>query len=125
MQNDKLGGRRTVHILRQPIVLGACLICFGFAQPSHAHDQQHPEWIEWLMSQKNQYNGECCTGQDVTVLEDKEWAMKKDHYEVLVGRNWVPVPSWAITMRHDNITGSALLWVWQGHVQCFKPGFAY
>ena len=71
-----------MHILRQPIVPGGWLICFGFVQPSHAHDQQHPEWIEWLMSQKDQYNGDCCTGEDVIVLEDNEWAMKKDEYEV-------------------------------------------
>jgi hypothetical protein len=94
-------------------------------QKAFAHDPKHPEWNGWLMSQHNQNDGVCCDGNDTFVLTDKEWRIANGHYDVLYDGAWHKVPNWALTKTQDNITGSALLWVWDGHVQCFKPGTFY
>jgi hypothetical protein len=80
---------------------------------------------EWLMAQRNQNDGMCCDGEDAVMLSDTDWRMKDGHYEVRFSGAWVTVPDWAQTVTPDNPTGSALVWIWQGRVQCFKPGFAY
>jgi hypothetical protein len=101
------------------------MIVLVSTQKAFAHDPGHPEWNSWLMSQQNQNNGVCCDGNDTLVLGDNEWRTANDHYEVLYNGAWQEVPAWALTRSHDNITGSALLWVWHGHVRCFKPGTFY
>lgn len=95
------------------------------ALPAAAHDAKHPEWTDWLMSQHNQNDGSCCDGEDVIQLSDSEWHIAGDHYEVLHNGGWLSVPAWAMTQGRDNITGGALLWLWHGRVQCFKPGTFY
>jgi hypothetical protein len=108
--------------------LAGAIVVFGVAVLSDkawAHDSRHPEWNSWLMSQQNQSNAACCDGNDTFVLGDNEWRTNNGHYEVFHDGAWQAVPEWALTKSHENITGSALLWIWQGHVQCFKPGTFY
>lgn len=106
------------------IVVGIIVVLVSI-QKASAHDPKHPEWNSWLMSQHNQNDGVCCDGNDTFVLSDNEWRTVHGHYEVLYDGAWHEVPGWALTKTHDNITGGALLWVWQGQVQCFKPGTFY
>jgi hypothetical protein len=108
-----------------PLMLGGAMVILAFIQVAFAHDPNHPEWNSWLMSQHNQNNGMCCDGNDTFVLGDNEWRTANGHYEVLYDGAWHEVPNWALTQSQDNITGSALVWIWQGHVQCFKPGTFY
>jgi hypothetical protein len=103
------------------MLVGALLISWS----AFAHDPSHPEWNSWLMTQHNQNNGMCCDGEDTHVLADNEWRTVSDHYEVLNNGKWIEVPDWALTKTRDNPTGNALLWVWNGRVQCFKPGTFY
>jgi hypothetical protein len=110
------------------ILLAGAVVILGLtavAQPASAHDPRHPEWNGWLMSQHNQNDVACCDGNDTFVLADNEWRTNGDHYEIFHGGSWQVVPEWALTKSRDNITGNALLWMWQGHVQCFKPGTFY
>ncbi len=95
------------------------------ALPASAHDAQHPEWTPWLMEQRNQSGAACCDGEDVVRLSDSEWRTTGDHYEVWHNGGWMAVPDSAMTKSHDNIADGALLWMWQGKVQCFKPGTFY
>ncbi len=91
-----------------------------------AHVPAHPEWADWLMMQQNQNNGMCCDGEDTLMLDDDEWRTANlGGYEVRVDGHWQAVPDWALTRTRDNITGHALLWLWRGRVQCFKPGTLY
>jgi hypothetical protein len=109
-------------------VLAGTIVVFGLSvlsQQAWAHDPRHPEWNSWLMSQQNQSNAACCDGNDTFVLGDNEWRTNDGHYEVFHDGAWRAVPEWALTKSHENITGSALLWIWRGHVQCFKPGTFY
>jgi hypothetical protein len=105
----------------------ACLALLFLAGVSvaHAHIPDQPDWTDWLMQQRNQKDAMCCHGGDTVMLSDTDWRMKGDHYEVRFGGVWMIVPDWARTVTQDNPTGSALLWIWQGRVQCFKPGFSY
>jgi hypothetical protein len=106
-------------------MLAGAIVVLVRVQHALAHDPEHPEWNRWLMSQVNQNNGMCCDGSDTYVLGDNEWRTVRGHYEVLHDGAWQQVPDWALTKSHNNITGSALLWMWQGRVQCFKPGTFY
>jgi hypothetical protein len=101
-----------------PMLVGAIVALLSI-QKAFAHDPKHPEWTSWLMSQHNQNDAICCDGND------NEWRTNNGHYEVFYDGGWHEVPEWALTRSRDNITGNALLWVWQGHVQCFKPGTFY
>jgi hypothetical protein len=103
------------------MLVGALLISWS----AFAHDATHPEWNAWLMKQHNQKDGMCCDGEDTLALADNEWRTVGGHYEVLRNGSWTEVPDWALTQTRDNPTGGALLWVWKGHVQCFKPGTFY
>jgi hypothetical protein len=103
------------------IILGtAALICFaGYAW---AHDPSG-KYTAWLMEQTNQNNGSCCDGTDSIFLEDDQWRIAGDHYQVFYAASWHDVPSWALTQSKENITGKAVLWLWAGRPQCFKPGY--
>jgi hypothetical protein len=114
--------RRARGIRALTLIVALCSAGVGLA---NAHDPLHPEWTDWLMSQKNQNNGECCNGQDTLVLSDSEWKVVGDHYEVFHNGTWMSVPRWALTQGTDNITGHALLWVFNMRVMCFKPGTFY
>jgi len=98
------------------------LLWFGIA---HAHSVDHPELDDWLMAQTNQNNGMCCDGEDVIALSDTEWRTQGDHYEVVLHGRWTSIEPWMLTRSPENHMDSALLWVWNGHVQCFKPGTFY
>jgi hypothetical protein len=91
----------------------------------HAHSVGHPELDDWLMAQTNQNNGMCCDGEDVIELGDNEWRVLGDHYEVVLQGKWTPIEPWMLTRSPENRMSSALLWVWKGHPQCFKPGTFY
>jgi hypothetical protein len=110
------------------VVLAVAVALYALAGLSRqvlAHDSSHPEWNSWLMSQQNQNNAICCDGNDAFTLGDNEWRTNNDHYEVFHDGAWQAVPEWALTKGNENITGSALLWIWHGHVRCFKPGTFY
>ena len=77
------------------------------------------------MSQTNQNNGMCCDGEDVIELSDNEWRIQGDHYEVLIRGKWTPIEPWMLTQSPENRLSNALLWIWKGRVQCFKPGTFY
>lgn len=106
------------------LALGAMLLLpwLGIAR---AHSPDRPDLDDWLMAQTNQHNGMCCDGEDVIALSDNEWRVQGDHYEVVLHGKWTPIESWMLTKSPENRMSSALLWVWDGHPQCFKPGTFY
>jgi hypothetical protein len=48
-----------------------------------------------------------------------------DKERVLHNGARMEVPASALTKSKENPTNGALLWVWNGKVQCFKPGTFY
>jgi hypothetical protein len=106
-------------------VLSLAWAVLGAISRAHAHDAKNPQWNNWLMAQKNQEDGICCNETDTFVLGDNEWRVVNAHYEVLHNGAWMEVPASALTKSKENPTNGALLWVWNGKVQCFKPGTFY
>jgi hypothetical protein len=103
----------------------AAVILLLWLSIAHAHSADHPELDDWLMAQTNQNNGMCCDGEDVIALSDSEWRIEGGHYEVALHGRWTPIEPWMLTQSPENRMSGALLWVWKGHVQCFKPGTFY
>lgn len=109
------------------LFLGICLISSWMGRNvAHAHDAHNPALSKWSMQQKNQLNSPCCNGEDVFSLTDSEWRIVGDHYEAYFKGEWMKIPQSALIKRSDEApTSNALLWVWYGRPQCFRPGLTY
>lgn len=102
----------------------ACLLLTLFTTASLAHDHDHSELNEWM---KGLYSskGSCCSGQDATVLTDKDWETHNGRYRVKIEGEWVDVPPEAV-LTDPNRDGRTLVWPYkstlQWQVRCFMPG---
>jgi hypothetical protein len=80
---------------------------------------------EWVTSQHDTLGRWCCDIGDGRPVEAR---IADDHWEVHVTPkhfpdetdHWMPVPDEKIT-RNANPTGTPILWMYQGRVQCFAP----
>jgi hypothetical protein len=80
---------------------------------------------EWVTSQHDQLGRWCCDIGDGRPVEAR---INDDHWEVHVTPKhfpeeedrWLTVPDEKIT-RNANPTGTPILWLYQGRVQCFAP----
>ena len=80
---------------------------------------------EWITSQRDADGHWCCDIGDGRPVDAR---IDGDHYEVhITGEHfpgeddhWLEVPKEKIT-RGVNPTGSPIVWLWMGHVQCFAP----
>jgi hypothetical protein len=92
---------------------------------ARAHMAEAPEMNEWLMAQRNQNGGMCCSGGDTIELSDSEWGTENGRYWVVFNGKKTSVEPWMLTSDPRNKLPNALLWVWDNHPQCFKPATFY
>ncbi len=67
---------------------------------------QGGSWVDQL---RNQDGGVCCYNSDGRRLDDPEWRVTKDHYEVLFTEGWIQVPDWAV-VQGRNEDGIVRVW---------------
>lgn len=124
--------RHTTVVLWALLLIGAVCIALavsGAISRAHAHVGDRPDLDEWLMAQRNVLGGVCCNGDDTFQLTDSEWrivgnAEKGDrHYQVFFEHLWHDVGDGQLTEDPNNRLPNALLWWYQGQVQCFKPAW--
>ena len=95
------------------------------SRQAHGHDSTG-QYTKWMMQQHNTRNGQCCDGHDGYLLDDNEWRIVGNHYEVFYNSTWHEVPDWAMLRTPDNNpTGRAVLWIWRGEPNCFAPATLY
>jgi len=96
------------------ILLAAALLC---ATP--AQSQSLREWFNGL---KSPGGGICCHNFDGVSLDEAEWRMSGDKYQVIVNGKWIDVPKDTV-VTEPNRLGRAHLWLKpDGTPRCFIPG---
>jgi hypothetical protein len=119
--------------LRPVILFAAGAALLALAVPAHAAPPPmgSDDWSimapykEWVTSQHDTQGRWCCDISDGRPVEAR---ITDDHWEVHVTPKhwpgetdrWVAVPEDKLT-RNANPTGTPILWLFQGRVQCFAP----
>lgn len=77
---------------------------------------------QWFDGLQNQRLVPCCSTADGTRVEDADWRRDADgDYSVRLNGEWIAVPPDAL-VTVPNRVGYAVVWLWQGRVQCFMRG---
>jgi hypothetical protein len=100
------------------------LIAACAATAALAHDPQHHvdgPTLNWFQELQNQRGWPCCDGTDGTRLEDPDWRMVEDKYQVRLEGVWRDVPPEALITQRNRV-GYAMVWVMHNIVRCFMPG---
>jgi len=106
---------RVRSIARGVAVLALALASAAAAQPPPNADPALAPWYRSLLQPGTTIS--CCSLADCRATE---YRTKSDHYEALVGGNWLPVPPEKILQRTDNPTGHAVVcWTPQRGIMCF------
>ena len=85
------------------------------AQPPDNADPALGPWFRSLLVPGTSIS--CCS---VTDCRATEYRIEADHYEALIGGNWIIVPPDKILQRTDNPTGHAVVcWTPQRGILCF------
>jgi hypothetical protein len=85
------------------------------AAPPQNADPALAPWFRSLLQPGTAMS--CCALAD---CRPAEYRVNADHYEVLVGGNWMSVPPDKILQRTDNPTGHAIVcWTPQRGIMCF------
>jgi hypothetical protein len=85
------------------------------AQPPADADPALAPWFRSLLVPGTSIS--CCS---VTDCRATEYRIEADHYEALIGGNWLVVPPDKILQRTDNPTGHAVVcWTPQRGILCF------
>lgn len=84
-----------------------------------------PRAAGWVDQLKNRHNQVCCYDNDGRRLDDPEWRIVGNRYEVLFTEGWIAVPDEAVVdMRNQD--GIARVWSTprpEGRsIVCFLPG---
>jgi len=93
------------------------------------YDNVDPKIKRFFESQRNMNGVSCCDSSDGSRIEDSEWKVGKEGYEVLIKGKWWKVPPHAVLNgvdRPDGVYG-AILWMSPGTednplIWCFLPG---
>ncbi len=125
---------KTARLLHRALASAAALAAAAWlVVPAHAAPPPvgSDDWNvmmpykEWVTSQHDTLGRWCCDIGDGRPVEAR---IADDHWEVHVTPkhfpdevdHWMPVPDEKIT-RNANPTGTPILWMYQGRVQCFAP----
>jgi hypothetical protein len=77
---------------------------------------------DWFSNLRNGKGALCCEEADGHRLEDIDWRGEADGtYSVRVNEEWVKLQPEQV-VKEPNRLGSAVIWIWQGHITCFMPG---
>jgi hypothetical protein len=95
------------------------------APPPNADPALHA-WFEAQHSVEGRW---CCNISDGHILDDDDWQIVGDGYQVKIAGEWWGIPAAAMRDPHggSNPTGHAIAWYnWGPHgpaIYCFAPGF--
>lgn len=104
------------------LILGWAVIGLGaYALAHDRHVQVDDQTLQWFKGLRNQNGFSCCDGTDGTKLEDPDWRMTDDGFEVKLEGEWRAVPPEAV-LKASNRVGYAMVWIWNGRIACFMPG---
>lgn len=106
------------------LVLSFYLGISAVVRVASAHMPDRPAMDGWLMAQKNQLGDVCCDGDDTIRLSDSEWGTENGHYWVIHDGKKEIVADSQLSPGGNRLP-EALLWIWHGKVQCFKPSTFY
>jgi hypothetical protein len=85
------------------------------AQPPANADPALAPWFRSLLQPGTEVS--CCSVAD---CRPTEYRVERDHYEALIGGNWLAVPADKVLQRTDNPTGHAVVcWTPQRGIMCF------
>ncbi len=101
------------------LLLGGCL----FVQPALPHDHNRAN-DEWFKSLRSTGGMACCDGTDAQRVDDLDWKAEPDEefpFSVRIDGKWVKIRKDQV-ITAPNITGHALLFIWNGTLTCFAPG---
>lgn len=73
----------------------------------------NPELHAWFERQHNLNNGWCCNLADGHILEEEEWRVVGNNYEVFIRNQWVKIDSELLRrdpLSDPNPTGKAIVW---------------
>jgi hypothetical protein len=108
-----------------PILIAAVLA--AFLLPASAFDrgryaQADDATRQWFDSLQNARKVPCCSTADGVRVDDADWRREADgSYAVRLNGTWVAVPQDAL-VTVPNRVGYAVVWLWQGRIQCFMRG---
>lgn len=102
-------------------------VFFTLAAPARARDlsgqYDNDPNHSWFEQQHNAANTPCCEIADGHQVDDADWHQLPDgHYEVRLDGKWVPVPEIAVINPKDRPVSYAVVWIFQGIIECFMPG---
>lgn len=119
--------RRVSSGLPIEVALVACLLLTVLVPSAYARDvgqysHTSPELHDWFKGLHNPRGTPCCEDADGYRLDDADWRMEADGtYSVRLKGEWVPVDPDAV-VRESNHVGYALVWIFNGRINCFLPG---
>ena len=105
-----------VRVMTRLLLMAALLFPAAVgAQPPADADPALAPWFRSLLVPGTSIS--CCS---VTDCRPTEYRIEADHYEALIGGNWIVVPPDRILQRTDNPTGHAVVcWTPQRGILCF------
>jgi hypothetical protein len=87
---------------------------------------------KWFARQYNMRGGSCCGEADGHRLNDNQWRIAGNHYQVQIDNVWYPIEDWQLRrdVNDANPTGQAIVWYnydrskYNGtQIYCFTPGW--
>jgi hypothetical protein len=109
-------GLAALSFMRRVFLTAALLLPIpAGAQPPADADPSLGPWFRSLLMPGTSIS--CCS---VTDCRATEYRIEVDHYEALIGGNWIAVPPDRILQRTDNPTGHAVVcWTPKRGILCF------
>lgn len=102
-----------------PFLAGLVLIAVGLQDRARGQSLR-----DWFNSLRSPAGSVCCVDFDGRSLEEADWRIGPNGYQVLAAGKWIDVPADAV-VAGPNRLGRAHLWLRpDGGVRCFIPGSA-
>lgn len=108
------------------VALILVLFLFAFPLPSRAEDHGQyaavPAPIRaCFKAQRNALNTPCCDGADATRVEDPDWGQNDKGYWVRINGKVIQIPADRLAQGKPCV-GYAVVWFYNGNLQCFMAG---
>ena len=108
------------------LLIGSLALAFAVI-PANAHDPEGV-WDDWFELQRNKHGASCCELSHAHFVNDGDWKISGQRYQVRVGELWYSIEDWQLLKpARPNPTGKAILWYhdpsaeWGLYILCFTP----
>lgn len=98
----------------------AVLVGLGLARHVQSAEMTAGEWFKSLRVPGTSIS--CCDESDCKRIDDDEWRVGENGYEVVIDGRVVEVPEERVLNRPDGPIKQAVLCSLNGRVLCFRPG---